>query len=374
MMDSIPQINIGDRSTCIISSLAKYGEKKAYLEYNSKYTYNEALILIPEYCVCLCKTLLVVVHTPSNRIIRLYQVRKGVITGEIDLSGLLSDCILDLTFSGERWEGDVFNCTPCGWGCYYDDRGELLYHGLMIGDKKMYYGTEYYSKYDMMIKYQGNWINNKYFGVGISYDLNGDVDCMGEWINNHCITVFKLKVSNSDIHHCPHSLLTELTIANHTSLHRACQELNLSSLVSLRKLSIGDHCFGSLLSFTIASLRNLVSITVGKSSFAKSRAFSNESISSSASAFTVSACLSLKTIVIKEGAFRYYSTFTIQSLPKLKTLSIGGTARQPCFDRCHQFAVDSFPQLRSVQIGTQCFRLARNVLFKGKMILAMGYY
>ena len=365
MTDPVPQINIGDQSTSIISSLAKYRGKKAYLEYNSKYTYKEALIIIPEFCICLCKTLLLVVHTPTNRIIRLYQVRKGVITGEIDLSGLLSDCILDLSFSGERWEGDVFNCSPCGWGCYYDDRGELLYHGLMIGDKKMYYGTEYYPKYDMMVKYQGNWINNKHFGVGTSYDLNGDVDCMGEWINSHCITVFKLKVSNSDLHRFPHSLLTELTIANHTSLHRSCKELNLSSLLSLRKLSIGDHCFGSLLSFTITSLSSLTSITVGKSSFAKSRAYSNESTSTSTSSFSVSSCPSLKTVVIKEGAFRYYSMFAIQSLPKLKTLSIGGSARQPCFDCCHQFALDSFPQLRSVQIGTQCFRLARNVLFKG---------
>ena len=369
MACSIPQINIGEQSMCIISSLKECHGKKAYLEYNSKYSYNEALIIIPDFCVCLCKTLLLVIHTPTNRLIRLFRVKKGVVSEEINLDGLWNDCILDLTFSGERWEGDVFGCIPCGWGCYYDDRGELLYYGLMIGDKKVYYGTEYYSNYDMRIKYQGNWINNKYFGVGTSYDLNGEVECMGEWINNHCISLFTLKISKSDIPQFPHSLLTELTIANNTSLHHSCKELNLSGLLSLRKLSIGDHCLGSLRSFIVRSLRNLISITIGKNSFAQSRAFSSENISTSTFAFTVSYCLSLKSIVIKEGAFRYYSVFTIHCLPKLKTLSIGGSARQPCFDWCHQFVIDSFPQLSSVQIGTQCFRLARNVLFKGKSML-----
>ena len=45
-----------------------------------------------------------------------------------------SKTVLDLNDEGERWEGEVHQGQPYGWGVLYDKEGEKKYEGFRIGD------------------------------------------------------------------------------------------------------------------------------------------------------------------------------------------------------------------------------------------------
>ena len=48
-----------------------------------------------------------------------------------DLSQLQHRAIVDIGYDGERWEGDVLNGNPIGWGRYYDYNNNKVYEGFM---------------------------------------------------------------------------------------------------------------------------------------------------------------------------------------------------------------------------------------------------
>lgn len=359
----IPEVHQGDSMFTMLHRFGAVSGTKIYLAYNAKYRFSEALIHMPDYCVCMCKAMVVIIRKSSNEMIRLYALRKQVIAGEIDLQGVQRNVILDLNTWGERWEGDVLDGIPCGWGCFYDEVNQRLYDGFMIGNRKMYYGTEYYANRRTPIQYQGGWINNKLFGVGVFFDLKGNVECSGEWISSRLVVNAVAIAARPNLYRSLHSLLTDLTIAKNTSAGRTCTCLDLSGLSSLRTLSIGENCFKSILEFRLCAQSNLVSIVIGRKSFSKARAYSDDN----PSIFQVSQCTSLQSLVIHEGAFCSFSTFSLSALPSLKQLSIGGLGKQPCFDWCRDFQLCNFPALHSVQIGSQCFRLIRSVIFRSKL-------
>ena len=53
--------------------------------------------------------------------------------------------VLDLSDDGERWEGDVLDNQPYGWGVYYDSENRMVYEGFRLGDVNVCYGTQYYA-------------------------------------------------------------------------------------------------------------------------------------------------------------------------------------------------------------------------------------
>lgn len=57
------------------------------------------------------------------------------------------------------------------------------YVGLVRKSEKHGQGKEYYDSNLQIIKYNGNWENNKKNGTGILYDKDGDVAYSGEWKN-----------------------------------------------------------------------------------------------------------------------------------------------------------------------------------------------
>lgn len=74
-----------------------------------------------------------------------------------------SKTVLDLNDEGERWEGEVHQGQPYGWGVLYDKEGEKKYEGFRIGDVNVCYGTLYYS--DIRTKeYQGEWCGGQRWG------------------------------------------------------------------------------------------------------------------------------------------------------------------------------------------------------------------
>ena len=75
------------------------------------------------------------------------------VSGE-KVSGIEPNQVLDLSDDGERWEGDVRNDEPCGWGVLYDSENRMVYEGFRVGEVNVCYGTRYYSDIGV-IKYEG---------------------------------------------------------------------------------------------------------------------------------------------------------------------------------------------------------------------------
>ena len=78
-----------------------------------------------------------------------------IVNGE-EVNGIEHNQVLDLSDDGERWEGDVLNNQPYGWGGLYDSDGEKKYEGFRIGEVNVCYGTRYYSDIQKP-EYEGEW-------------------------------------------------------------------------------------------------------------------------------------------------------------------------------------------------------------------------
>ena len=87
--------------------------------------------------------------------------------------------VLDMSASGERWEGDVLDDQPCGWGVLYDKGNNREYEGFRVGDVNVCYGTRYYSDLGV-IDYEGEWCEGKRWGRGVQFDRKGGLQYEGE--------------------------------------------------------------------------------------------------------------------------------------------------------------------------------------------------
>ena len=101
----------------------------------------------------------------------------------VDLSEVKRNEILDLGVEGDRWEGDVLNGNPCGWGVLFDKNNERVYEGFRIDGKSVCYGRTYYSDISR-VEYEGEWCDGGRWGRGVQYDRNGVVVYDGEWLND----------------------------------------------------------------------------------------------------------------------------------------------------------------------------------------------
>lgn len=62
--------------------------------------------------------------------------------------------VLDLSDDGERWEGDICENKPYGWGVLYNSDGEKVYEGFRMGDVNVCHGRSYYP-YIQKVEYEG---------------------------------------------------------------------------------------------------------------------------------------------------------------------------------------------------------------------------
>ena len=101
----------------------------------------------------------------------------------LHVNGIEQARVLDLSDDGERWEGDVLDNQPFGWGVLYDADGEKMYEGFQIGANHSCYGIRYYSDIQK-VEYEGEWCEGKRWGRGVQYDRNGNTMFDGEWMND----------------------------------------------------------------------------------------------------------------------------------------------------------------------------------------------
>ena len=231
------------------------------------------------------------------------------------------DCI-DLDVSGKRWEGGVKNGKPFGYGVMYDEEGKKEYEGFMVDGAKMGYGIEYYNDIER-IEYEGCFYDGKRFGRGVLYDRNGIIEYNGLWKND---MVYSPNSSGSTIDNHTESVSISNGVFNN-------REPFIPSFYmhSLKRIVIGEGCFGKVRVFELDGLDELESVVIGERSFRISE---------------------------KE---RSNGSCRIVNCPKLKSIQIGDTS----FEDYHLFELNNLPSLQSIDIGDWCFRYAPSFSLTG---------
>ena len=112
----------------------------------------------------------IIVQMSGERVIAVdIQSRQLLRLSEMDLSEVKQNEVLDLNDEGERWEGDILNNQPFGWGVLYDTDNRRVYEGFRVREVSVCYGRSYYPDIQK-VEYEGEILNGKRWGRGIQYD------------------------------------------------------------------------------------------------------------------------------------------------------------------------------------------------------------
>ena len=226
---------------------------------------------------------------------------------------IVEEGIIDLD-QGSRFEGLILKDEkegkkgiPFGYGEMYDDDGLLLYKGIMINWKRFGYGTSRFGKgilYDRSGKlvYGSNWVNG----------IETDIDYEGDGSEPMNIGMKHLKLTDN-------CLLVDWDV---------------SWLLNLESIEIGDYCFKSVQTFKIDGLNRLKTLKIGNNSFSqvKQSWFNfynnhdkwNAMFNKQSKSFHILNCESLESIQIGEWSFSDYAgEFELKNLPHLQSIQIG---------------------------------------------------
>ena len=230
-----------------------------------------------------------------------------------DVSGIQHAQVLDMKEKGERWEGDVLNNKPYGWGVLYDSENRKMYEGFRIGDVNVCYGRSYYPD-NQKVEYEGEWCEGNRMGDGVLYDRDEVVIHEGEWVNNRPLS---MRVELTDKNPVLHNRIEELIVKNSSCNGKEWKSLDLSLLSKLRKLTIGDECFIEVETVKLNGLKELESVVVGKESF--------EFQGNRKTSFEMKDCENVKELIIGEESFSLFGKFSLENTPSLERIVMKGS-------------------------------------------------
>ena len=262
--------------------------------------------VIAEYSGCsLC-----IVDVAKKKVLRI----SGYKSDEIE-----PNRVLDLNDEGERWEGDVLEGKPCGWGVLYDTENRILYEGFSFASGYACFGRKYYSDIQQ-VEYEGSWCEGMRWGRGIQYDRTGKVVYDGEWIDDEHMKNKLLINSEMDIGcNLPiHNWLEEIEVGECSCCYEYLRALNLHDMTSLKRLVIRPRCFANVIGVMLADMPSLESVLIEDECFTMD---DNEDFLTCFS-FGVKRCPRLTTLDIGSCSFPHYSIFQLEDLPSLKEISI----------------------------------------------------
>ena len=236
------------------------------------------------------------------------QSRQLLRLNEEDLSEMKQNEVLDLNDEGERWEGDVLNNQPFGWGVLYDTDNRRVYEGFRVGNVNVCYGRSYYPDIQK-VEYEGEILNGKRWGRGIQYDRSGLVMYEGEWMNDERV---EKRVEVRDENQLLHNYIEELTLL--PSCEISSNTLQFSLLPRLRVLHVHGMSIDSVSRVELIGMHELE-----KAVFECRCPYDAKKRRS----FQVKNCERLKELIVEDGTFRDYCECVIENLPSLEVLSIG---------------------------------------------------
>ena len=260
----------------------------------------------------------VIVEYGSGRIVWVDVNKKELLEVEgVDLNELQHNEILDLSVEGDRWDGDVLNGNPCGWGVLFDKNNERVYEGFRIDEKNVCYGRTYYSNV-LRVEYEGEWCDGMRWGRGVQYDRNGVVVYDGEWLND---APLKKRVEVTSASVLLHNHVEELHVIGGCCNEEGLKELDLSGFMNLRELNVANECFEYVKKVNICGLRELERMIVGSKSFTKEK---DECLNEKDGRFYLKNCPRLRELRITGvRSFSDYSVIEIENVDALEVIEMG---------------------------------------------------
>ena len=152
------------------------------------------------------------------------------------------------------------------------------------------------------------------FGSGKVYDLSGRLLKVCKWYNG---VESNIEDYNGDGSEPLNIGIKHLKLTNNCVL----VDWDVSWLLILESIEIGNDCFGSVKTFTIDGLNRLKTIKIAKNSFTQKKNYFGIDKSKS---FHILNCKSLESIQIGEYSFSDFGgEFELKNLPQLQSIQIG---------------------------------------------------
>ena len=292
--------------------ILKKDVKDSYLllHKNGLYWCHEGLIeKFPSIVVELCLNGVIEVDIASHTLLR--------VNGE-DVKRIEHNQVLDLSDDGERWEGDVLNNQPYGWGVLYDSENRMVYEGFRLKDVNVCYGRSYYSEIGV-IEYKGEWFERKRWGRGIQYNRNGNTMFDGEWMNDEHLS--KRVILNEE-NQLLHNHIEELIVENNSCNGPEWTALDLSFISHLRLFEVGDECFEYVNEVKLIGLSQLEIVVIGVNCFTKKKN-GDWSEYNACRHFYLKNCERVRELKIGRYSFSDYSVCVIENVPSLRVIEMG---------------------------------------------------
>ena len=324
MIESIRRIQQDGYSEPLLEVVKRLQIQKTCIEYNKKdnehcfilFKHNrlswngEGLVEKSSSALLeLCLNRVIEVNRNSHELLR--------VNGE-EVSGIEHNVVLSLNDDGERWEGDVLNREPYGWGVLYDSEGEKKYEGFMIGESYVCYGTRYYSDIQK-VEYEGEWFEGKRWGIGVQYDRTGNTVFDGEWVNDQHL---EKRVVLNEENQFLHNHIEELIVSDNSCNGMEWNGLDLSILIKLKELTVGDLCFKHVKVVGLMGLKQLERVVIGKGCFTEHANNRLDAIQPYGF-FYLKNCERVRELKIGCGSFSDYSVCKIESVDCLEMIEMG---------------------------------------------------
>ena len=232
-----------------------------------------------------------------------------------DVNGIEHNVVLNLSDDGERWEGDVMNNQPYGWGVAYDSENRLVYEGFRIGEVNVCYGRSYYSDVGV-IEYEGEWFEGKRWGRGVLYDRTGRTVFDGEWVNDEQLSKRVVLNKNQLLHSC----IEELIVSNSSCNGPEWSVLDLSFMFNLRLLEVRYDCFAYVKEVKLIGLNQLERVVIGRNCFTKKKACARFDPNRH---FYLKNCERVRELKIGSDSFLDYLVCEIENVPSLEVIEMG---------------------------------------------------
>ncbi|KAM7454462.1 hypothetical protein BLSTO_04781 [Blastocystis sp. subtype 1] len=278
------------------------------------------------------------------------------VNGE-DVKGIEYNQVLSLNDDGERWEGDVLDNQPYGWGVLYDCENRMVYEGFRIGDVNVCYGTQYYPDIGV-IEYKGEWFGGKRWGRGTQYDRNGNTMFDGEWMNDEHLSK---RVVLSEENQFLHYHIEELVVENSSCNGPEWTAIDLSFISHLRLFEVGDDCFEYVNEVKLIGLPKLERVVIGKNSFTKKK---NSWGYDPNRHFYLKNCEIVRELEIGCSSFSDYRVCEIENVPSLEVIEMGEMENKSWNFNCASLELKNLPSLKSLLFGVYAFEKCSRAVFE----------
>ena len=136
------------------------------------------------------------------------------------------------------------------------------------------------------------------------------------------IILFDIYFSNYYLKNGPHGIgFEQESYIVETGYGKYLTKFVLSNYPNLKRIEIGNNCFGSVETFQIDGLNRLKTIRIGNNSFTQNK---NDYGNDESKSFHILNCESLESIEIGEYSFSDFAgDFEMKNLPRLKSIQIG---------------------------------------------------